>query len=123
MINGWKIRLMNWSSPADKIYLTLDTLLDSNQQALLTNGIYEYPVQTTLLNGQTRLAIPITVLDTPEDLYLAVATTTVAAGTSYSGCSQVSVWVAGVISVTKIQLNVVIPTPHNNFSWSSNVKS
>ncbi|MAN02300.1 MAG: hypothetical protein CMI35_04425 [Owenweeksia sp.] len=71
MINGWKIRLMNWSSPADKIYLTLDTLLDSNQQALLTNGIYEYPVQTTLLNGQTRLAIPITVLDTPEDLYLA----------------------------------------------------
>ncbi len=71
LIHGWKLKLINWNSEAKNLYLTLDTLLDSNQHALLTNGELRVTIPARSMNGQTRLSIPLDQLETREDLYLA----------------------------------------------------
>ncbi len=69
-VNTWKLRLINWQSKEPTLYLTLDTILDSAQQPLLTDGSTTIPLKTVELARHTQLAIPLNKMETRGDLYL-----------------------------------------------------
>ena len=69
-VNTWKLRLIKWQSKEPTLYLTIDTLLDSTQQPLLTDGSKTIPVKTSELAGYTQLAIPLNKIEASGDLYL-----------------------------------------------------
>ena len=69
-VNTWKLRLINWNSTEPNLYLTLDTILDSTQQPLLTDGSTTIPLKTAELASRTQLAIPLNKIEASGDLYL-----------------------------------------------------
>ena len=73
-VNTWKLRLINWTSKEPMLYLTLDTILDSTQQPMLTDGSTTIPLKTAELARHTQLAIPVDKIETSGDLYLSLGT-------------------------------------------------
>ncbi|MGB0175740.1 MAG: T9SS type A sorting domain-containing protein, partial [Owenweeksia sp.] len=71
-VNTWKLRLINWTSKEPTLYLTLDTILDSTQQPMLTDGSTTIPIKTAALARHTQLAIPLNKIETSGDLYLSL---------------------------------------------------
>lgn len=58
-VHPWKLKFVNWDSPAEYLHLKIDTSLEKTQGAQITNGKDRFPIVMHVRNETTYIQIPI----------------------------------------------------------------
>lgn len=70
-LQPWKLRFINWKSSARYVFLTVDSIIDGMAEPVLTDGITSTPLKFEVLDGKTKISIPLPLDTTTKDFYIA----------------------------------------------------